>query len=81
MSNRTDATRREFLDAFWETDGIDMSKWEAEFLKSTLGKPDFSPKQQEAIDRMIDKYGSRVERAPKPAAEAPDASTDGIMPF
>jgi len=41
---------------------VNVSDWEAKFIESHVDKPyvDFSPKQREAIDRMIEKYATRI---------------------
>lgn len=55
----TDLDLREFLDAL---DGatFSVSPWESDFLESTIARKEFSPKQREAIHRMIEKYASRL---------------------
>jgi hypothetical protein len=57
----SDMDRWEFLAALDRSD-VNVTKWEADFIKSRLqwARAKFTPKQAEAIDKMIDKYGQRI---------------------
>jgi len=57
----TDADRVAFLNALDMAD-FEVSDWEADFLESNLPRRHvFTPKQREAIDRMIERYGERLK--------------------
>lgn len=54
-----DSELRDFLKALDES-SIEVTDWEAQFIESNLDNDFFSPKQREVIQRMIDKYGTRL---------------------
>ena len=56
----TDADRAAFLNALDMAD-FEVTDWEAQFLESNTERASFSPKQREAIDGMIERYGERVK--------------------
>jgi len=39
---------------------VEVSGWEAQFIESNIDSFQFSPKQREAILKMIEKYGDRI---------------------
>lgn len=57
-----DKERLKFLCRLDLSDSVSVTDWEASFIESHIGEAhvDFSPKQREAIDRMIEKYGARI---------------------
>lgn len=54
--------RLKFLIRLDQAENVSVTDWEAKFIESHIGKAyvEFSPKQVEAIDRMIERYGSRI---------------------
>ncbi|MBN1671178.1 MAG: hypothetical protein JXR37_09110 [Kiritimatiellae bacterium] len=56
----TDARRRSFLDSLDDAD-FDVDPWEAKFLESNIDRQNFTLAQRESIDRMIRKYGHRLD--------------------
>lgn len=62
MSARTDDQYRSFLDALddaWRD--VAITDWESSFLESNVDRKTFTPAQRASIDRMIEKYGERIE--------------------
>lgn len=68
-----DDVRANFLSAL-DRANLDVTDWEASFLDSCLGRFNFSPRQQVAIDKMMTKYedkiGFNAEKGPTLAARA-----------
>lgn len=57
------STKKKLLELMneWAQENINVSAWEDDFLESYTDYhvnniPDFTPKQEEVIDRMYDKY-------------------------
>jgi len=57
-----DSERLKFLIRLDNAENVTVSDWEASFIESHIGKAyaSFSPKQREAIDKMIGKYGRHI---------------------
>ena len=53
----TDADRSQFLKKLDGSDACRLTDWELKFLESTIDHVTFTPKQCEAINQMIFKYG------------------------
>lgn len=49
----------DFLKSLDES-SIDVSDWEAKFIESNLDRDSFSPKQREAIMKLMTKYGKKI---------------------
>ena len=57
---QVDLERVKFLQKLDKSD-VDVTDWEAQFIASTLEKTFFTPKQREVVDKLIDRYGSRIK--------------------
>jgi hypothetical protein len=55
-----DLERTRFLNKLDKAD-VDVTDWEAKFIETGLARTWHSPKQREIIDKLIDKYGSRIK--------------------
>jgi hypothetical protein len=57
---KVDAERAAFLRKLDKSD-VEVTDWEARFIEVCMDKERFSPAQRDSVDRMIDKYASRVK--------------------
>lgn len=55
----TDAQRNAFLESL-DTAAFEVTSWEARFIESNLESFGFSRDQREVIDKLWEKYGSRL---------------------
>lgn len=60
MSNLSDDDRADFLQRLDDSDEIEVSAWEAQFLESNLDRKTFTEAQRRSIDRMFDEYNPRL---------------------
>lgn len=55
-----DEKRRSFLDALDDSDRIEVTDWEAQFLESTIGKEVFTDGQRKVIETLMIHYEHRL---------------------
>jgi hypothetical protein len=64
MSSHVEANkaRLQFLILLDRSDRVSVTDWEAKFIESHVDKVyvEFTPKQVEVIDKMIEKYAFRI---------------------
>jgi len=62
LQQEADKERLKFLIRLDQAENVSVSDWEAKFIESHISKAfvDFSPKQREAVDKMIERYGGRI---------------------
>lgn len=59
----TDNERLDFLKRL-DAALLEVTDWEATFIESCLKRSSFSPKQQDAIDKMIKNYQAKIKWLP-----------------
>jgi len=52
--------RIKFLEALADSDDVDVTDWEAEFIESCLGRQSLSPKQIQIVDKLFWKYDQKM---------------------
>lgn len=57
----TDEQLADFLKALDNAKDIEVDDWDAGFIGTNLNRTSFSPKQRAIIERMIERYGSRLK--------------------
>lgn len=57
----TDKERADFLSQLDESIDVDVTDWEADFINSNLGADSFTDGQRTVIDRLIDKYRTKLK--------------------
>ena len=62
LQQEADKERLKFLIRLDQAENVSVSDWEGKFIESHISKAfvDFSPKQREAVDKMIERYGGRI---------------------
>jgi len=62
LQQEADQERLKFLIRLDQAENVNVSNWEAMFIESHISKAyvAFSPKQREAVDKMIEKYGVHI---------------------
>lgn len=62
LQQEADKERLKFLIRLDQAENVSVTDWEAHFIESHISKAyvEFSPKQREVVDKMIERYGSRI---------------------
>jgi len=61
MPQYSDAQLADFLKALDNAKDIEVDDWDAGFIGTNLNRQSFSPKQRVIVERMIERYGSRLK--------------------
>jgi hypothetical protein len=55
-----DATMAEFLRDLDESDDVEVTNWESQFIESNMDRESFSDPQREVIQKMHAKYAKQI---------------------